>query len=185
MRNILKCVITCSIIILWGIACKGTIQAHTTHSVPRDSPMLMDEVVELRQPETPDQIVPEVRLASFEDPFYRRPILKNLTEEDWYLLESISLAEAGNQGVEGVALIQWVVLNRCERSGQSVRQVIYAENQFYTVGMNGTNELSHEARALIEDGWDESQGALYFRTGHYHDFGTPLFQYKAHYFSGK
>ena len=184
MRNILKCVITCSIIILWGIACKGTIQAHTTHSVPRDSSMVMDEVVELRQPEAPDQIVPEVRLATFEDEFAVKPIIRNLTEEDKRILMQIACAEARSEGIDGMVLVMNVVINRCEKTGQSVRSVVYAPCQFYVKGMpNVIPNDCYEALELLMIGQDESQGAIYFTSRGYSQYGTPLFQYKHHYFS--
>lgn len=186
MSKLLEIITTTFLICLFIIAISGTIQAHTSvKTIERDAPTLLDQVVELKQPviEVPDQTVPEVRLSTFEDPFAPDPRLKDLTEEDWYLIESISLAEAMNQGVEGVALVQWVVINRHIKTGASIRSIVYAPRQFYTAGMNGTNELSREARELIESGWDESQGAIYFRTGHYHGFGTPLFSYKDHFFS--
>jgi hypothetical protein len=158
---------------------------HHQYSMSTVNPYAFEysEIVELKQPESPEVIIPEVRLASFEDEFAVRPVIRNLTEEDWKLLESISIAEAGNQGVEGVALVQLVVINRMEKTGKTARQIIFAPGQFYTRGMHGGNELSAEARELIRCGWDESQGALYFRARHYHSFGTPLFSYKDHYFS--
>lgn len=187
MPNILKALnfVLSSLII--GAAVFFGLQSgfHHQYSISTENPYAFEssEIVELRQPTPPEVVIPEVRLASFEDEFAVRPVVRNLTEEDWQLLESIAIAEAGNQGVEGVALVMLVVLNRCEKSGKTVRQVIFAPNQFATKGMCGGNELSREARELVAHGWDESQGALYFHARHYHSFGTPLFSYKDHYFS--
>lgn len=182
--KILNTILTVIIFIAFFIAVKGSIESHGNHTVPHDAPMLTDEVVELKVPEQKIPPLPEVRLATWTDPFAVKPLIRNLTEEDWRLLESIAIAESGNQDTEGVALVMLTVLNRCEKTGQSVRQVIYAPNQFYTQGMNGTNALSNEARELVACGWDESEGCLYFCSTGWNQYGdTRLFKHGDHYFS--
>ena len=185
MRNILKCFIICSIIILWGIACKGTIQAHTSqHTVPHDDPMTFDTVVELKTPEAKIPEIPDIRLVSFEDEFAVKPIIRNLTEEDKRILMQIACAEARSEGIDGMVLVMNVVINRCEKTGQSVKSVVYAPNQFYVNGMpNVIPDDCYEALELLMIGQDESQGAIYFTSRGYSQYGTPLFQYKHHYFS--
>lgn len=185
MRDILNLIATCGIIILIGLAVKGTIENQfTPQTLQHDSPMVLDEVVELPEPQKVEHEIPEVRLASFSDPFAVKPLIRNLTEEEWQLLESISIAEAGNQDVEGVALVMLTVLNRVENSGASVRGTIFAPNQFYTAGMSGGNELSAEARKLVRYGWDESQGCLYFCSTGWNFYGdTHLFKHQDHWFS--
>ena len=183
MRKVIEIVITLSFV---SLAIVGSYHSHFhAQQVPHDAYTIIGEPIEITYPEHEVEI-PEVHLASFEDEFTVKvhPIVPTLTEKDWELVESISIAEAGNQSVEGVASVQLVVLNRMALTGKSAREVIYAPGQFYTRGMNGTNELSADARALIESGWDESQGAIYFRNRHYHSFGTPLYQIGDHYFSG-
>lgn len=184
MKQTLKLLITCLIIIVWGFGIHGTVQAHINHSIPTAEHYSAEEIVELKTPTYTVPELPEVRLATWTDPFAVKPLIRNLTEEDWRLLEAISLAEAGNQDTEGVALVMLTVLNRCERSGQSVRQVIYAPNQFYTQGMSGTNALSNEARELIASGWDESEGCLYFCSTGWNQYGDEhLFRHQDHWFS--
>ena len=185
MRNILKCFIICSIIILWGFALSGTISAHTSqHTVPHDDPMTFDTVVELKTPATKIPEIPDIRLVSFEDEFAVKPIIRNLTEEDKRILMQIACAEAGNQGVIGQALIMRVVLNRQEKHGGTIRGIIYAPFQFYIEGMCPGNEDSYAALELILSGWDESQGALYFCATGYNYYGDEhLFKYGGHYFS--
>lgn len=185
MKSILNLISICFVIILWGFALSGTISAHTNpQTVHRDDPMLLDEVVELKVPEKEVPEVPEIRLATFRDEFAVRPIVRELTEEEWKLLESIGIAEAGNQDAQGVALVMLTVLNRCEKNGTSVRATIFAPNQFYVAGMTGGNALSNEARELIRCGWDESQGCLYFcSTGWNHYGAEHLFKHGDHWFS--
>lgn len=109
--------------------------------------------------------------------------LVELSPEDEELLMKIAMAEAGNQGVIGKCLIMNVVLNRCEASGGSVRNVIYAPNQFYTVGMGGYDEECEIALLMVCAGWDGSQGAKYFCNQGYNDCASiHLFKFGSHYF---
>lgn len=189
MREILNLSAKCLIIIIVGIICKGTIENQfTTQTISHDSPMFLDEVVVVSEPtkvEPPE--VPEVRFIIFEDEFAPNPIdplVANLTEYEWAELESIAIAEAGNQDIEGIALVMWTILNRCRNTGASVHATIFAPSQFYTAGMAGGNDKSRQARELLESGWDESQGCLYFCNQGWNFYGDEhLFKHGAHWFS--
>jgi len=109
------------------------------------------------------------------------------TEREEELLMLLADAEAGNQGVLGEALIMYVVINRWKHGGygNDIESVIFAEGQFYTGGMGTTpSELAKRALYLVEHGWDNSQGALYFCADGYNG-PVPLFKYRDHYFSRK
>ena len=86
--------------------------------------------------------------------------------EKWLLLQ-IMMAEAEDQSVKGKALVGMVVLNRCERDGLSIEEVIFSPGQFYTAGMGVRypNPECELALMWLEWGWDESEGALYFNKG--------------------
>ena len=72
----------------------------------------------------------------------------------------------------------------CDKTGHSVEEVVYAPNQFYTAGMTEGNADSMEAFLLLTNGHDESQGALYFCSTGWNQYGEEhLFQYGDHYFS--
>lgn len=76
--------------------------------------------------------------------------------EEAQMLLKIAQAEAGNQGPDGMWLVMSVVYNRrdSEEFPDSIEEVIYQDNQFYTKGM-GATEISpecHEALARIEKG---------------------------------
>lgn len=116
-------------------------------------------------------------------PLLRNTEFVNLTFEEQDLLERIAMAEARGEGSVGMALVMRVVLNRSLKTGQSIHDVIYAPNQFYTAGMTAGNDECHEALAMVMDGWDESQGAIYFCAGGYSAYGEPLMQVGNHYFS--
>lgn len=115
---------------------------------------------------------------------YQEDFFLNLTDEECNLLEQIAYAEAKGEGTIGMMLVMNVVVNRSQKSGKSIKEVIYAPNQFYTAGMTpNVSEECHEALALVLDGLDESQGALFFNKYGYRKGCEPLFQYKNHYFS--
>lgn len=90
-----------------------------------------------------------------------------LTDEERELLIGIAQAEAGNQGAEGMALVMMTVLNRTKDAAfpHSVRDVIFQKGQFSAAKNIGKQELTqeaYEALRMVEAGWDESHGALYF-----------------------
>lgn len=108
------------------------------------------------------------------------------SEWDKYLLAKIAMAEAGNQGTYGMALVMNVVINRANKCNASIEAIITSPGQFdgFTNQALWGREPSAEAWQAIElvmNGWNESQGALYFCTPQasgYHDSKfTYLFTY--------
>ena len=144
--------------------------------VSRDIPMIIEEPVILHPDPTEFEVTSEI-------PLIRTSQYVNLTFEEMDLLEQIAMAEAKGEGSKGMAFVMRVVLNRSLHEGQSIREVIYRPGQFYTAGMEPGNDECHEALAMVMDGWDESQGALFFNGGGYRNGKEPLFQYGNHYFS--
>ena len=175
MKNFVPMAGTILTFIFVVIACVGSYYSHdySMHTMPTET----IEVIVYDEPETEiyvPQDVPLIRTGEF----------VNLTFEEMDLLESIAMAEARGEGSVGMAYVMRVVLNRSEKTGKSIREVIFAPNQFYTQGMGiEPSEECHEALAMILDGWDESQGAIYFCSKGYSKYGEPLFQYGGHYFS--
>lgn len=91
----------------------------------------------------------------------------SLTAEEEQLLMRIASCEAGNQGWQGMALVMNVVLNRRAAWGMSISDVIYAKGQFSVIGCDKWNngfvaEEAPIALQAVKDGWDGSQGALFF-----------------------
>jgi N-acetylmuramoyl-L-alanine amidase len=96
---------------------------------------------------------------------------------DWdanetYLLAKIAMAEAEGESTEGKALVVCVVLNRVlsEDFEGTIQGVIFEKNQFSTVEDGGRwwttepNDDCYAAVRMVMEGWDESQGALYFES---------------------
>lgn len=91
----------------------------------------------------------------------------SLTAQEEQLLMRVASCEAGNQGWIGMALVMRVVLNRREAWNMSISDVIYAKGQFSVIGcdkwINGfIAEEAPIALQAVKDGWDGSQGALFF-----------------------
>lgn len=91
----------------------------------------------------------------------------SLTAEEENLLMRIASCEAGNQGWIGMALVMNVILNRRTAWGMSISDVIYAKGQFSVIGCDKWNSGFIAAEApialqAVKDGWDGSQGALFF-----------------------
>lgn len=121
-----------------------------------------------------------------------------LSYRDAYLLAKIAMAEAEGEDTQGKALVMKVVLNRVEATEfpENVEEVIFQKNgsvwQFSSVCDGGRwyttepNDDCWEALNLIENGWDESQGALYFESIGQSEWHTNnlefLFNHGKHYF---
>lgn len=158
---------------VFGIVIHGTIESHSTNYHLTTVNPYRIEYVFIEKP-TDTEETEEV-----EETFYR-----NISAEDCELLEQIAMAEAENQDTIGKALVILCVLNRCEKTGKTVREVIYAPHQFYTAGMKTPDDDAKEAMAMVLEGWDESQGALYFCSTGWNKYGDEhLFVHQNHYFS--
>lgn len=114
--------------------------------------------------------------------------------EDAEVLLKIAMAEAEGEGTEGKALVMLVVLNRAWSDGfpDSIEDVVFQEGQFSTTTEGGRywttepDEDCYNALNMIECGWDESQGALYFESADEETWHSRncefLFRYKNHRF---
>lgn len=93
--------------------------------------------------------------------------------EDSEMLMKIAMAEAEGESVEGKALVMLVVLNRVwsDAFPDTIEEVIFQPRQFTPAVPGGRyyttepDDGCREALALVLDGWDESEGALYFESG--------------------
>lgn len=176
MRQFLEYLFTLLVGIAVGVAGYGS---YTHHNKPIET--IKTEYVYI---ESEPEIITEVEYVYV--PVAPEVYYPNLTNRECDLLEQIAYAEAKGEGVKGMILVMNVVLNRVKAQGfgDSVEEVIFAEGQFYIAGM--TEEVSdecHEAMAMVLDGADFSQGALFFNKYEYRNGNEPLFQYGNHFFS--
>ena len=182
--RILKYLTLCLFVSFWAFAISGTIQAHTSRTIPVEHHPIIEQPIEIQTPAARVADVPEVHYVSFTDEFAVDPIIKNLTEEEKRELRLIAEAEDLIDGSEGMLWVMLTVINRIRANGGTVHSVIYAPNQYYTAGMaSNPGELSQEALDMLMCGVDPSDGARYFRTGTYHSFGTPVAHVGHHYYS--
>nr|DAX61017.1 MAG TPA: lytic transglycosylase [Caudoviricetes sp.] len=92
-----------------------------------------------------------------------------LRKDDDYMLLKIAMAEAEGEDTIGKALVIRTVLNRVQSDSfpDTIKDVIFQENQFTPI-RNGRydkvtpNDDCYIALEMVEEGWDESEGALYF-----------------------
>ena len=119
----------------------------------------------------------KVMSLTYDESFYNPPPMietkERFTENERYLLAKIAMAEAEGESTKGKALVMQVILNRVssDEFPDTIGEVIFQHNgdcyQFTTVKngriyKNEPNDDCWEALELIESGWDESKGALYF-----------------------
>lgn len=182
--KILKYLTLCLFVSFWAFAISGTIQAHTSRTIPVEHHPIIEQPIEIQTPAARVADVPEVHYVSFTDEFAVDPIIKNLTEEEKRELRLIAEAEDLIDGSEGMLWVMLTVINRIRANGGTVHSVIYAPNQYYTAGMaSNPGELSQESLDMLMCGVDPSDGAKYFRTETYHSFGTPVAHVGHHYYS--
>lgn len=107
------------------------------------------------------------------------------------LIAICTMAEAEGEPELGQRLVIDTILNRVEHEDfpNTVKEVIYAPNQFSSM-TNGRAERCYVKESIrnlviheITDRTDQT--VLYFRTGHFHDFGIELYKIGNHYFSTK
>lgn len=113
------------------------------------------------------------------------------THEGNMYLECV-YAEAGNQGYEGMRKVAAVIKNRQEGKNypDTIKGVITQKYMFssYPDGMKKWANDAHDSDVCKQAIWDEinersDTKIVYFRTGHYSEYGTPAYKYKDHYFS--
>lgn len=111
--------------------------------------------------------------------------IKHLSmDEDDQLLMRIASCEAGNQGVDGIAMVMRVVLNRVDdyRFPDSIEGVIFEDGQFEAINSHYWSDgyiadEAYDALRLVESGWDESEGAIAFCTPAAHNWHSTHLAY--------
>lgn len=104
-------------------------------------------------------------------------------------LAKCTMAEAGNQDEVGKRLVIDCILNRLndENFPDSIVDIINYPGQFEVVSNGSINVIvpTSDIYTLIKEELISPYNTevLYFRTSHFHNFGIPLFQWGAHYFS--
>lgn len=89
------------------------------------------------------------------------------TEQEEWEMTHCAMLEGGNQGVEGIAMIYRVILNRVEspKWPDNVHDVIFQPYQFSVanrLSYANPNDDCYTALELVKQGWDESNGVMHF-----------------------
>lgn len=127
-------------------------------TVPETIKEVTEVIIELPKVET--EAEPEDRWTSYEG----------------YLLARIAMAEAESEDTECKALVILTVLNRVGSDSfpDSIEEVIFQKGQFSPISNGRWDRVEPDkdcwaALDLVESGWNESQGALYFEASKDHD----------------
>lgn len=109
--------------------------------------------------------------------------------EDIKLIALVVMAEAENQPVEGKILVIDTILNRRDdgRFPDTIHDVIYQKSQFTSM-WNGRADrcvATDENCALVVEEliFRKNFDVIFFNTGNYSKYGTPMFKVGDHYFS--
>ena len=135
---------------------------------PEDTTEAVIEAETISETITPAEAEPtETELPTYQSMIYSR----DWDAEESYLLAKIAMAEEEDQDTEGKADVILVVLNRVwsDKFPDSIEEVIYQKNQFSPVSNGRFDKVEPDedcwgALLMVEHGWDESQGALYFES---------------------
>ncbi len=109
-----------------------------------------------------------------------------LTEDEYADLAKLVWAEARGEDDKGKKLVIDSVLNRKDHPDfpDTVHDVIWQSGQYYTVDFD-TIGVDKDIIKLINEELIEKTDdrVIFFRTGRYSDYGTPLYKHGGHYFS--
>ena len=109
---------------------------------------------------------------------------RNVTEAEYELLSRVCMSEAGIEPLEGKIAVLETVLNRVHRGDGTISEVINAPYQYSTKNNGAPTAECYEAvEAVLEFSDRYPDNMLYFRTKHYHKFGTPYKKIGNHYFT--
>lgn len=127
-----------------------------------------------------NQIVSEetTELESIEEP---TPVYIEFSEDEIYELATLVYLESGIEPYECQLAIASVVINRMTTTGQSLKEIIYAKNQFspaYLIESSEPNESTLNAvREVIQNGPIVPEYVTFFRADYYHDWSDLIIPY--------
>ena len=113
----------------------------------------------------------------------------SMSKEDMELIAWMTMAEAEGESEYGQRLVIDTILNRVDSSTfpDSVYGVLYQPYQFSSIkdGRFGRCYVKEELYDLVVEEVQNrtNHDVIFFRTGHYSEYGTPLFKEGAHYFN--
>lgn len=113
-----------------------------------------------------------------------------MSNEDMSLIALVTMAEAEGESEMGKRLVIDTILNRVDHQcwPNTVQEVVYQKSQFSCVS-NGRLNRCYVRNDILEIVKEElinrtNTRCVFFRTGRYSSYGTPLLKESNHYFSG-
>ena len=113
----------------------------------------------------------------------------SMSKDDMKLIAQMTMAEAEGESEYGKRLVIDTILNRVDSSTfpDTVYDVLYQPYQFSSI-KDGRFARCHVKKELYKLVVEEvhnrtNYDVIFFRTGHYSEYGTPLFKEGAHYFN--
>lgn len=150
-----------------------------TESKPKSAEVNLQDVMSKQDKERLTVVVKEKEylpeIKTFETP---------LNDSEKEVLAKVVHAEAEDQDMIGKRLVVDCVLNRvdCEEYPNHVWGVVLQEGQFVRSSTYTDDDMKAVEKEMEER---MDYDVMYFRTNHYHGFGTALYQHGDHYFSGR
>lgn len=159
----------------------------TTQVVESPTQVAEAAASELAQPV--EQVVEQPLVESSEESIEQPAVA--ISEDELTMLAACVQAEAGNQGEQGMRYVCDVILNRMDSEDypDTITGVVTQKGQFavWPKAIYRHMPPDEEVKELCLEEMENrcNSEIIMFRTGHFHTWGTPQFQYKAHYFSSK
>lgn len=118
----------------------------------------------------------------------QKEVFEEIDEEgvidDVWLFAKVVMGEAGAEPLIGKIAVATTILNRMDMFDMTASEVLKQKNQYFT-DYKGT--ITNDVYDAIEKALEERdlfpRTMIYFRTKHYHSYGTPYTQIGSHYFS--
>lgn len=186
-KRIIKILIACLILIL--CIAPTVMMTYFVYAGDAIEPEVVEEEEEITRVEVETSVVETYTHEKIMEIKERIASAPKLTQEEIELIALLTMAEAEGEPELGKRWVIDTVLNRYENGnyGETIHDVVYAKNQY--TAMHGERVTRCYVREDIVQLVKEeivsrtNEEVLYFRTGHYHNFGTPITQIGNHYFS--
>ena len=185
----LICSLLVVVMALTGISFSGKAEMASAYEAADTYEVVVVNSVKPAQKTDISADMPKEKAPAVEEAVAAEPEVPSVSQEEIELIALCVMAEAEGECEYGQRLVIDVILNRVDdpHFPDTIYDVIYQKNQFS--GMYGDritrcyvkDELVQLVREELES--RTNYDAVFFRTGHYHSYGVPMFQVGAHYFS--
>lgn len=153
--------------------------------MPDPTPMPTEEVTVVTVVFEDPEPTPEPTPVATPEPV----IAPRYSQADIELIALVTMAEAEGEPEEGKRLVIDTILNRVDSPyfPDTVYEVVYQKNQFTSM-WNGRSDRCYVREDIVRLVEEEIESrynyeCVFFRTSHYSQYGVPMFQVGAHYFS--